>query len=728
MTRSAEAVGRAPSSSWRRGAAAVRDILVVAPGTASGTAARITFSTVVALGSVPWLGWPIPLAWLVTMAAFALAERQIASRPKTARRGSAWRLPRNLFAWLISAGYGVAAFYLTFTQSGAAQTLGVTLFGVVMFTILARDYSRPRRLAMNLSPMLVSVMLVQAGAVYYILLAGNPWYIATLAATLYLVYRAFRTVQIDLSLARGRLAEASARAEADARHLREAHRIAQMAEAVAGVGHWRMDLATRTFTWSEGVFRIYGLEPVEVPPDVETQMAFYDDDIRDELLARLRAAAADGKPFELEGRMTRVDGERRHVVCHGAAELGPDGSAETLFGTFMDVTEARTREAVLLDAKLRAEAAAEAKAEFLANMSHEIRTPLTAINGFSNLLAGLDELPPEAEAYIRRINTAGLALMSVVNDILDFSRLEAGQVVLDPHPFRAAPFFEDVTALFAEQAESKSLALHLDIAPSLPEALETDANRLRQVLVNLIGNAVKFTDQGEVRVAVAHSDDVLHVTVTDTGCGVPEDKRELLFQRFSQVDGSINRRHGGTGLGLSICKGLVTLLGGEIGMSPAPGGGSVFSFSVPAAGVEPKAMSSGPQVVAGASAARILVVDDLEVNRALVRTMLQAVGHEVIEADSGAEAVRLAAAEPVDLILMDLQMPGMDGFASARAIRGPAGGSNRETPIIALSADVLPEHIDASADAGMNGHIGKPISPVELIGAVDQWAGVRVAA
>ncbi len=732
-----EASGDAGGSPWRRALYAARDILVVAPGTASGTAARITFSAVVALGAAPWLGWPVPASWLAAMVAFALAERATGNRADKDLGRPGWGrfLPRNLYSWLISAGYAVAAFYLTFTQSGAAQTLGVTLFGVVMFTILARDYSRPRRLATNLSPMVLSILTVQVGAAWFMVLENRPWQILTLLATIYLVYRAFRSVQIDLTLARGRLAEASTRAEADARDLREAHRIAQMAEAMAGVGHWRMDLATRRFTWSEGVFRIYGLEPSDTPPDVEAQMAFYDEDMREDLLGRLRAAAADGKPFELDGRMTRVDGERRYVVCHGAAELRADGSVERLFGTFMDVTEARIREAALLDAKLRAEAAVEAKADFLANMSHEIRTPLTAINGYAGLLANTDGLPPEARTWVGRVSTAGQALMAVVNDILDFSRLEAGQVVADPRPFAAAPLLGDLVAMFAEQAQAKGLALSLEVSPDVPAVLSADSARLGQVIANLVGNALKFTETGEVRVTADWSptDERLRIAVADTGCGVPEDKRALLFQRFSQVDGSISRRHGGTGLGLSICKGLVTLLGGSIGMEPRAGGGSVFRFEIPA----PAATAERPDAVddtlpaPDAAVARILVVDDLEVNRELVRTMLRAIGHEVVEADGGAAAVRLAADQPFDLILMDLQMPGMDGFASARAIRalpGRDGAGNHETPIIALSADVLPEHIDATARAGMNGHIGKPISPVELIGAVGRWAGVRIAA
>jgi signal transduction histidine kinase len=715
--------GREASSAWRRGLRATRDVLLVSSRQPRGLAARLVFSGVVFAATLPYLFWPLPFAWMAMMAMLAVAEHHDLSREGRSVAG------RNLFAWLQSAGYAVAGFYITFAETGAAQTFGVTLYGVVMFEILASDYARPRRLFTNLTPMLVSMASIQLLASLWLMQRHEPWRIVTVLATTYLVFRAFRSVQVDLIRAREELAEASARAEADARKIREAHRITLMAETMAGVGHWRVDMASGVTTWSEGVYRIYDLDPAGPIPSLDEQMAFYDPAEREALAMRLRATAIDGRPFELAGRLTRADGSVRHVICHGAAELGAGGEVATVFGAVMDVTEARSREEALLDAKLRAEAAAEAKAEFLANMSHEIRTPLTAINGFSNLLGELDGLPPQAGAYVRRVNAAGHTLLAVVNDILDFSKLEAGHVALDPRPFAVEPLFDDLAAMFAEQAREKGLVLSLEVAPGTPAAVNADADRLRQVVVNLVSNAIKFTDAGEVRVSVAHrAPGRLEVAVSDTGCGVPADKRERLFQRFSQVDGSISRRYGGTGLGLSICKGLVELMGGTIEMIPADGGGSIFRFEIAAARADlaPVAdLGAGKRRTGGS--ARILVVDDLDVNRELVRAMLQAVGHQVVEARGGVEALRLASDQAFDLILMDLQMPGIDGFASARAIR-ELTGDNRDTPIIALSADVLPEHIDATADAGMNGHIGKPISAVELIGAVDRWSGVRLSA
>jgi PAS domain S-box-containing protein len=716
---------------WRGVLGAAREIFLVSPRWTNGLAARLVFSSVVFLATIPYSNWPMPCAWMAVMTLLAVAERQSGLRAAAVGGDrSGWAIEGgNWFAWLQSAGYAAAGFYLTFVQTGAAQTFGVTLYGIVMFEILARDYVRPRRLVTNLTPMLISMLVVQSGACIIMAYRDEPWRILTVLATTYLVFRGLRSVQVDLTQTRHELAQASVLAEASARKIREAHRIALMAETMAGIGHWRVDMASGLTTWSEGMYRIYGLDPNIEPPPFETVLLHYDADERDELRSRLQAAASRGEPFELERRLTRRDGAVRHVVCHGAAELDASGGVETLFGAFMDVTEARIREEALRDAKLRAEAATEAKSEFLANMSHEIRTPLTAINGFSNLLSELDDLPPTASAYVRRVNTAGLTLLAVVNDILDFSKLGAGHVALDSKPFALTPFFEDLTAMFAEQAQAKGLALRLDLDPAAPEALTADAGRLRQVVVNLVSNALKFTDQGAVTISVAYHAgfDRLKVAVSDTGCGVPPDKQALLFQRFSQVDGSLSRRHGGAGLGLSICKGLVELMGGTIEMIPSSGGGSIFRFHVGAAiaSLEPASGLRGERISPRTAAASVLVVDDLDANRELVRAMLQATGHTVSEADSGSEALRLAAEQPFDLILMDLQMPGIDGFASARAIRQLDAG-NRRTPIIALSADVLPEHILASVDAGMNGHIGKPISAAELLGAVDRWAGVRL--
>ena len=389
-----------------------------------------------------------------------------------------------------------------------------------------------------------------------------------------------------------------------------------------------------------------------------------------------------------------------------------------------DVTAHKTLQESLSLAGAAAEASAKAKSDFLANMSHEIRTPLTGILGFAGLLKDVDGLPPRAERFADRINTAGQTLLAVVNDILDFSKIEAGQIELDPVPFAPEAFIAETVELVAEQARIKGLALEVEPCGPLPPVVEADSSRLRQILLNLLTNALKFTDKGAVRVGFSYQpgSGALRVAVTDTGVGIAPDKAGDLFERFSQADGSVSRRYGGTGLGLAISKSLAELMGGSIGVESEPGKGSTFWFTIaaPQAQAAPELDADGPEQDHLSAPARILIVDDVDMNRELVGTLLRVFGHHLAEAASGAEAVEAAITSPFDLILMDLQMPGMDGFAATRAIRDNSE-INRQTPIVALSANVLANHLEACQAAGMDDHIAKPIDAGDLLGKVAHW-------
>ena len=391
-----------------------------------------------------------------------------------------------------------------------------------------------------------------------------------------------------------------------------------------------------------------------------------------------------------------------------------------------DVTERRAFEDELRRKRTEAEAATLAKSEFLANMSHEIRTPLTGIMGFAGLLGEQADLSPDARTYATRIATASRTLLTVVNDILDFSKIEAGQVELDVHPFDPSQFVLETVELVSAQAAERGLELNTAIDGSLPGAVAADAGRLRQVLLNLLTNAIKFTESGGVTATLSYEaadGGRLKISVTDTGVGIDPDQLHRLFQRFSQADGSISRQYGGTGLGLAICRSLTTLMGGEIGVESTPGMGAEFWFTVKAPACEPVDAADGEEGSEFyARPARILVVDDSPVNRELVGVLLSVFGHDLSEACGGAEAVLAASEKPFDLILMDLQMPGMDGLSATRAIRA-ASPLNRTTPIVALSANILPTHLDACREAGMNDHIGKPIDTRELLTKVVRWTG-----
>ena len=402
-------------------------------------------------------------------------------------------------------------------------------------------------------------------------------------------------------------------------------------------------------------------------------------------------------------------------------EVGDIARVALIFRQNGKALRERTREA---------QAANEAKSEFLANMSHEIRTPLTAILGFTGLLRQTQGLPREAERHIQRIATAGDALLTLVNDVLDFSKLEAGQLELDPHPFDLAEFLRETIELVAAQIAMKRLTIDLDLAEELPETIVADSARLRQILLNLLGNAIKFTPRGGVRLEARYDlgeglDGRLRVAVIDTGDGIPAERLDRLFLRFSQVDGSVSREHGGSGLGLAICKRLAELMGGEIGVESLEGAGSIFWFTIAAKPGPEGAMPRTEELLAiDMVPSRLLVVDDVAANRELLRTVLSPFGHEITEASSGREAVELAHRRPFDLILMDVQMPGMDGLAATRTIRSSAE-LNHATPILAFSADVLAGQLATCMAAGMNDHIAKPIDLHSLISKIARWSSDR---
>jgi CheY-like chemotaxis protein len=326
---------------------------------------------------------------------------------------------------------------------------------------------------------------------------------------------------------------------------------------------------------------------------------------------------------------------------------------------------------------------------------------------------------------------SGNTLLTIVNDILDFSKIDAGHLELDPQPFAVATFLDAYCSFFEHRSEEKGLKLERRVAPDIPPMLLADSQRLGQIVSNLISNAIKFTSHGSICVELDYStaSGRLLLSVSDTGEGIAPDKLDRLFTRFTQADGSVSRRHGGTGLGLSICKSLTELMGGEIHVFSEVGSGSVFSISIPASIVDGADDSvfdvAAAEDVSEAEAKEILVVDDLEANRELLKLILGAIGHHATLAVDGPDAIRLASTVRFDLILMDLQMPEMDGFATAQAIRRSAT-ANVATPIIAVSANVLAEHRRASAEAGMNDHLAKPIVVPLLIEAVTRWGGVRL--
>jgi PAS domain S-box-containing protein len=456
-------------------------------------------------------------------------------------------------------------------------------------------------------------------------------------------------------------------------------------------------------------------QPMTFDQARRTVWSFFDPADAEAIEAAVASWLQGQRPEPLEVRIMTAEGQVRWVRIYTEIETDAAGRWRRTISLLVDVDERHRQEEALVEAERRAQSATEAKSQFLANMSHEIRTPMNGVMGVLHLLKS-QTLPSQAKEMLDEALACGAMLQALLDDVVDFSRIEAGRLELDMAAIDPTAIVQGVVRLLRPQAEDKGLRVVLDIEP-LPAWVSTNDVRLRQCLFNLIGNAIKFTSAGSVTVRAkpvgGRPDLRLRFEVEDTGIGISEASRQILFQRFQQADATTARRYGGSGLGLVITSRLAELLGGEVGVTSQEGEGSCFWLEIAAPETDPPEieLQAAGDVLAGL---RCLVVEDNPTNRMIATKMLEGLGATVETAHDGAAGVAAALQGGFDFILMDIQMPGLDGPEATRRIRA-SGGPVASTPIIALTANVLSHQREAYLAAGMNGVVGKPISPAALL-------------
>ena len=442
-----------------------------------------------------------------------------------------------------------------------------------------------------------------------------------------------------------------------------------------------------------------------------------------------RSRLRKGQRVEGMHRIVRSDGRELLLEASFSSILDPEGRSTRILYLGNDITHSSQIKSALE----KAQVAVKAKASFLAHMSHEVRTPMAGVMGFAEMLLASD-LTDKQRQQVALIHESGTKMMALLNDILDVSKIEAGQMRLVREPVDLRHVLKSCVSLMAPIAEQKSLRLDLEVDESLPRAIYGDILRLRQIVLNLVGNAVKFTGTGGVRVEARRCKgvaDKFSVTVSDTGIGIEEHLIEQVLSKFGQADQSVVRSYGGSGLGLTISKELTELMGGEFAISSTPGEGTRIELQLPLERVDMERASLPQQGVDGTGrtwrddAPRVLVAEDHDINQMLISQQLDRIGVRIEIAQNGREAIEMverecAGADPFRLVFMDLQMPGMGGLEAAAAIR-EAGLDEKDLPILALTANAYADDITACMDAGMQGHIAKPTAIAALAEAMERW-------
>lgn len=490
---------------------------------------------------------------------------------------------------------------------------------------------------------------------------------------------------------------------------------ARLAVQAAHIGIWEWELATNTLSWSPEMFELFRMEDPGAPID----FAYFARNLHEddhEPLDRSIKAALEGGVLDTEFRIRCLDGDIRIIKALGNVHYKADGTPERMLGANWDVTEAR-------NLSLKAEAASRAKSQFLAVMSHEIRTPMNGILGMAQAMRA-DDLPETQRERLNVIAECGESLLTILNDILDLSKVEAGKLEIEAVPFDLRRVMSGVVASYSADAQDRGIDLRLDLDAAYG-VYRGDPTRLRQILANLVSNALKFTEKGSVSLKARRTADGLRLEVVDTGKGMDAETLSRIFTPFAQEDASTTRRFGGTGLGLSIVRQLAVLMGGDVAVSSRPGFGSRFTVDLPAAwlGEAVEASEEHAEAVDCGGSIRILAAEDNANNQLVLKTLLGQMGIQVTIVGDGEQAVMAWREAAWDVVLMDVQMPVLDGFGATRRIRAleAAGGSGR-TPIIALTANAMDHHRAECLAVGMDGLVAKPIDIRQLVTAIQAAA------
>ena len=562
-----------------------------------------------------------------------------------------------------------------------------------------------------------------AGAVLLILLPGFVWVLFRRAAA------RIRTQQ----------AEVRASDERAERQLKQTTDRLSLAARAGGVGIWDYDVVDNRLVWDDQMYGLYGITPDQFGGAYESWRAGVHPDDVAQGDAEIQMALRGERDFDTEFRVVWSDGSVHTIRALALVQRDASGRPLHMIGTNWDITDQKQAEADLRETNRSLEEATgaanamaveaylanQAKSEFLANVSHEIRTPLNGVIGMTGLLLDT-ELTEEQRRYAEVVRRSGESLLALLNDILDVSKMEAGKLVMETLDFDLHALLDDFAATMALPAHDKGIAFICAAAPDVPGYLRGDPGRLRQVLTNLTGNAVKFTHHGEiaVRVSVVSQTDaeaVIRFCIKDSGIGIPAEKQVLLFRKFTQADASTTRRYGGTGLGLAISKQLAEMMGGRIGFVSEEGHGSEFWFTARLAKQAERAQTETLPLT-DIRGTHILIVDDNITNQQVAVGLLRRMGLRADAVAGGVEAITALETIPYDLVLMDLQMPEMGGLEAARQIRNPGSSvQNHEIPIIAMTANAMASDREECLDAGMNDYLSKPVSRRALAEALDRW-------